>query len=66
MSGTGLRATARRPDDDVVPDTETAGRNRATRCRESWLADESDVERYLDSMRKALLDDIRKGKRIQI
>ena len=31
-----------------------------------WLADESDVERYLDSMRKALLVEIKKGKRIQI
>jgi hypothetical protein len=32
----------------------------------AWLADESDVERYLKSMREALLDEIRKGKRIQI
>ncbi len=32
----------------------------------AWLADESDVERYVESMRKALLDEIRKGKRIQI
>ena len=31
-----------------------------------WLADETDVERYLDSMRKALLTAIRSGKRIQI
>jgi len=31
-----------------------------------WLADESDVERYLDSMREALLAEIRNGKRIQI
>jgi hypothetical protein len=31
-----------------------------------WLADESDVERYLDSMREALLTEIRSGKRIQI
>jgi len=31
-----------------------------------WLADESDVERYLDSMRKALLSEIRSGKRIQL
>jgi energy-coupling factor transporter ATP-binding protein EcfA2 len=31
-----------------------------------WLADESDVERYLDSMRKSLLVEIKKGKRIQI
>ncbi|SFW56044.1 MULTISPECIES: BREX system P-loop protein BrxC [Desulfovibrio] len=32
----------------------------------AWLADETDVERYLKSMREALLDEIRKGKRIQI
>jgi len=32
----------------------------------AWLADESDVERHLDSMRETLLDEIHKGKRIQI
>lgn len=32
----------------------------------AWLADEQDVERYLESMREALLAEIRKGKRIQI
>ncbi|WP_291442034.1 BREX system P-loop protein BrxC [Desulfovibrio sp.] len=32
----------------------------------AWLADETDVKRYLESMREALLDEIRKGKRIQI
>lgn len=32
----------------------------------AWLADEADVELYLESMREALLDEIRKGKRIQI
>ena len=32
----------------------------------SYLADESDVDRYLDSMREALLKEIREGKRIQI
>jgi hypothetical protein len=32
----------------------------------AWLADETDVERYLESMREALMDEIRKGKRIQI
>ncbi|MDX8126780.1 BREX system P-loop protein BrxC [Methylomonas sp. OY6] len=32
----------------------------------AWLADEADVERYLESMREALLEEIRKGKRIQI
>lgn len=32
----------------------------------AWLANEADVDRYLESMRKALLEEIRKGKRIQI
>jgi len=32
----------------------------------AWLADQQDVERYLESMREALLAEIRKGKRIQI
>lgn len=32
----------------------------------AWLADESDVERYLEAMREALLVEIRSGKRIQI
>ena len=32
----------------------------------AWLADETDVDRYLDSMRQALLEEIRKGKRIQV
>jgi len=32
----------------------------------AWLADETDVDRYLNSMRAALLAEIRNGKRIQI
>ncbi len=32
----------------------------------AWLADETDVERYLESMREALMQEIHKGKRIQI
>ena len=32
----------------------------------AWLADEADVDHYLESMREALLEEIRKGKRIQI
>lgn len=32
----------------------------------AWLADEADVDSYLESMREALMDEIRKGKRIQI
>ena len=32
----------------------------------AWLADETDVDLYLEAMREALLEEIRKGKRIQI
>jgi hypothetical protein len=32
----------------------------------AWLADETDVDLYLESMREALLEEIHKGKRIQI
>ncbi len=32
----------------------------------AWLADQADVDLYLESMREALLEEIRKGKRIQI
>ena len=32
----------------------------------AWLADEADVDSYLKSMREALLNEIRKGKRIQV
>lgn len=32
----------------------------------AWLADETDVDHYLETLREALLEEIRKGKRIQI
>lgn len=32
----------------------------------AWLSDEADVEQYVSAMKSALLDEIRKGKRIQI
>jgi len=32
----------------------------------AWLANETDVDLYLESMRQALLAEIRQGKRIQI
>jgi len=32
----------------------------------AWLVNENDIESYLEAMRKALLEEIRKGKRIQI
>ena len=42
------------------------GRSIKIPFNKAWLADESDVERYLESMREALLAEIRNGKRIQI
>jgi hypothetical protein len=41
-------------------------RSVSVRFAKAWLADDTDVDRYLESMRKALLAEIRKGKRIQI
>ena len=32
----------------------------------AWLADEADVDQYLQQLREALLKEIHKGKRIQI
>lgn len=43
-----------------------AGRAVKVSFDKAWLADETDVDRYLESMREALLEEIRKGKRIQI
>ena len=42
------------------------GRSIKVFFEKAWLADESDVDSYLASMREALLTEIRSGKRIQI
>lgn len=42
------------------------GRSIKVSFKKAWLADESDVDSYLASMREALLSEIRSGKRIQI
>ncbi len=42
------------------------GRSIKVFFKKAWLADESDVDSYLASMREALLSEIRSGKRIQI
>jgi len=42
------------------------GRSIKVVFEKAWLADESDVDSYLVSMREALLTEIRSGKRIQI
>ena len=41
-------------------------RSVSVRFAKAWLADDTDVDRYLESMREALLAEIGKGKRIQI
>lgn len=53
--------TAKTPSPEYVP-------SRAVEVpfEKAWLADEDDVDRYLKSMRDALLEEIRKGRRIQI
>ena len=43
-----------------------SSRNIPVEFDKAWLADENDVEKYLESMRKALLKAIRDGKRVQI
>jgi hypothetical protein len=43
-----------------------ASRNISVAFDKALLTDEGDVDRYLESMRKALLEEIRKGNRIQI
>ncbi len=53
--------TAKTPSPEYVP-------SRAVEVpfEKAWLADEDDVDHYLKSMRDALLEEIRKGRRIQI
>jgi len=48
--------------------TEDLGLSKSVKIRfdKLWLADEADVEGYLEAMGEALLEDISKGKRIQI
>jgi hypothetical protein len=43
-----------------------SGRSLKVPFDKAWLANEADIDRYLASMRQALLEEIRKGKRIQI
>ncbi|KPP94735.1 MAG: Brex phage defense system ATPase BrxC [Bacteroidetes bacterium HLUCCA01] len=61
-----LGSSANRPSQTIAPIQYVPSRSLRVTFDKAWLADESDVERYLNSMRDALLDEIRKGKRIQI
>ena len=55
------------PSDDKTPKPEyVQARQIRAAYDKAWLADETDVDRYLESMREALLKEISKGRRIQI
>ncbi len=49
-----------------TPSQSVLSRNINIAFDKAWLANERDVDSYLEAMRKALLEEIRKGKRIQI
>ena len=61
MRGTPIPAAKPEPPIEYVP-----SRSVQVPFDKAWLADETDVDRYLKSMREALLEEIRKGKRIHI
>ncbi|MDX9785834.1 MAG: BREX system P-loop protein BrxC [Desulfobacterales bacterium] len=60
------KETAVTPIEPEAPVEYVSGRNLRFSFDKAWLADDSDVDRYLKAMREALLAEIRKGKRIQI
>ena len=41
-------------------------RNLQVAYGKAWLADEDDVDRYLSSLREVLLNEINKGRKVQI
>lgn len=66
---TGDFDTAEQVDNSPVKETPSQSvlsRNINIAFDKAWLANERDVDSYLEAMRKALLEEIRKGKRIQI
>jgi hypothetical protein len=59
--------TQQQPRKKTPPQTEfVSSRSVQVSFDKAWLADESDVDQYLSAMRKALLGEIQKGKRIKI
>ena len=71
-SSQNKQITTPKPDSDIAA-VKPEPRIEYVSCRsirvsfdKAWLADESDVECYLEAMREALLAEIRIGKRIQI
>jgi hypothetical protein len=60
-------STQQQPHKKTTPQTEfVSSRSVQVSFDKAWLADESDVDQYLSAMRKALLEEIQKGKRIKI
>ena len=56
-----------KPNEIKEPTTEYVhARNLNVAFEKAWLADESDVDRYLNSLREALLDEIQQGRKVQI
>ena len=62
----GKIGTSEPPPSPKPPIEYVPSRSVRVRFDKAWLADETDVDRYLQSMRQALLEEIGKGKRIQI
>jgi hypothetical protein len=49
-----------------IPEEYVQSRNLNVAFDKAWLADEDDVERYLNSLRDAFLTEIRQGRKVQI
>jgi len=71
-TGQGNQTSTPNPETAVKPEIQeprieyVPSRSVRVSFNKAWLADESDVDRYLESMREAMLAEIRNGKRIQI
>ncbi len=71
-TGQGNQTSTANPDAAAKPEIQephieyVPSRSVRVSFNKAWLADESDVDSYLESMREALLAEIRNGKRIQI
>ena len=64
---TGTTAGADSPSQVAEPEIEyISTRKLKVPFDKAWLADESDVDEYLQQLRKALLREIKAGKRIQV
>ena len=65
-SGTGTADRDAQPAPSAKPVEYVPSRTIKVSYDKAWLSNETDVDRYLEAMREALLEEIRKGKRIQI